>query len=65
LYDHFDSRRVNKINSKRNFFWASFDEISLAIEEVHQKTEMVKNLITEEENPATPEYNQSLNQNQK
>jgi hypothetical protein len=60
LHMSFDSRRVNILNPRRDFFWASFEEIADAIEAVHRETGMIKNLIIEDKRPLSPEYDKSI-----
>ena len=55
LYQRFDERRVNAVNPRREFFRASFDEISQAIEEVQKETGALKN-IQSERSPQAYEY---------
>jgi Domain of unknown function (DUF4041)/Meiotically up-regulated gene 113 len=55
LHQRFGSKRVNRVNLRREFFNISFDEISQAIEEIQKATGALKN-IQSEKAPQAYEY---------
>jgi hypothetical protein len=55
LHQRFSSRRVNRVNLRREFFKISFDDISQAIEEIQKTTGALKN-IQSEKAPQAYEY---------
>ena len=59
LHERFDSRRVNKMNSRREFFSVSIEEIAQAIEEIKKETGGLKN-IQYEKAPQALEYRRTL-----
>ena len=59
LHERFNDRRVNPVNSRREFFSVSIDEIAQVIEEIKKKTGTIKN-IQYEKAPQALEYRRTL-----
>lgn len=59
LHERFDAQRVNRANSRREFFSVSIDEIAQAIEEIKRKTGALKN-VQYEKAPQALEYRRTL-----
>lgn len=61
LHEQFHDKRVNKINLRRDFFRASFEEISQAIESLG-KNQAVLNLVIDNKVPNAYEYRRTEQQ---
>lgn len=59
LHERFNAQRVNRANSRREFFSVSIDEIAQAIEEIKRKTGALKN-VQYEKAPQALEYRRTL-----
>lgn len=59
LHQHFDDKRVNVVNSRRDFFKVSIDEIEQAVKEIKKKTGVLR-IDVFEQAPQAYEYRQTL-----
>ncbi|TAF06519.1 MAG: DUF4041 domain-containing protein [Nostocales cyanobacterium] len=56
LHQRFDDKRVNKVNSRRDFFQVSIDEIEAAIKEIKRKNSVFLRIDEFEKSPKASEY---------
>jgi Domain of unknown function (DUF4041) len=62
LHQRFGNKRVNLVNSRRDFFKLSIDEIEQAVKEINKKTGVLRVDISEKA-PQAYEYRQTLSKN--
>ncbi|MBD2292841.1 DUF4041 domain-containing protein [Anabaena sphaerica FACHB-251] len=56
LHQRFDDKRVNKVNSRRDFFQVSINEIEAAIKEIKRKDSVFLRIDKFEKSPKASEY---------
>ncbi|MBD2363465.1 DUF4041 domain-containing protein [Anabaena minutissima FACHB-250] len=60
LHQRFDGKRVNIVNSRRDFFQVSIDEIETAVKEIKSKSDVFLRIDVFEKSPKAYEYRQTL-----
>lgn len=60
LHQRFDDKRVNIVNSRRDFFQVSIDEIEAAVKEIQRKSVVFLRIDAFEKFPKAYEYRQTL-----
>ena len=63
LNSRFENKRCNRVNLSRQFFKVSLIEVWLAIEEIYEKTGMVKNFIISEMSAPALQFHKTMNLN--